>query len=62
MPADFFDLERFVTAQAPAIDAVRGELRRGLKTSHWMWFIFPQLEDGRVVLEGKLVSCTDRPG
>ena len=43
MPADFFDLERFVIAQAPAIDTVRGELRRGLKTSHWMWFIFPQL-------------------
>ena len=43
MAADFFDLERFVTAQAPVIDAVRGELRRGFKTSHWMWFVFPQL-------------------
>jgi uncharacterized protein (DUF1810 family) len=38
-------LERFVTAQnanntyAHAID----ELRRGRKTSHWMWFIFPQI-------------------
>ena len=43
MAADFFDLERFVAAQAPMIDAVRGELRRGFKTSHWMWFVFPQL-------------------
>ena len=43
MAADFFDLERFVAAQAPMIDAVRGELRRGLKTSHWMWFVLPQL-------------------
>ena len=43
MAADFFDLERFTAAQAPVIDGVRGELRRGLKTSHWMWFIFPQL-------------------
>ena len=43
MAADPFDLQRFVAAQAPVIDAVRGELRRGLKTSHWMWFIFPQL-------------------
>jgi len=42
---DPFDLERFVAAQAPAIDAVRGELRRGRKTSHWMWFVFPQLAD-----------------
>lgn len=38
-----FDLERFVAAQAPVIDAVREELRQGRKRSHWMWFIFPQL-------------------
>ncbi len=37
------DLERFVAAQAPVYDAVVGELRRGRKTSHWMWFVFPQL-------------------
>ena len=41
---DPFDLERFVAAQAPVIDEVCDELRRGRKTSHWMWFIFPQLE------------------
>lgn len=40
---DPFDLARFVAAQAPLIDQVRGELRRGLKRSHWMWFVFPQL-------------------
>ena len=38
-----FDLERFVAAQAPVIDAVRDELRQGRKRSHWRWFIFPQL-------------------
>lgn len=43
MAADPFDLERFVAAQAPVIDQVRAELRRGFKTSHWMWFVFPQL-------------------
>jgi uncharacterized protein (DUF1810 family) len=43
MPADFFDLERFVSAQAPVIGQVRQELRQGRKTSHWMWFVFPQL-------------------
>jgi uncharacterized protein (DUF1810 family) len=43
MAADPYDLQRFVAAQAPVIDAVRGELRRGFKTSHWMWFVFPQL-------------------
>jgi len=38
-----FDLERFVSAQADVIERVRGELQRGRKQSHWMWFVFPQL-------------------
>ena len=37
------DLDRFVTAQRPVIDDALEELRAGRKTSHWMWFIFPQL-------------------
>jgi len=41
--SDPFDLQRFVTAQAPVIDTVRAELRAGRKRSHWMWFVFPQL-------------------
>jgi uncharacterized protein (DUF1810 family) len=36
-------LERFVDAQAAVHDHVRSELAAGRKTSHWMWFIFPQL-------------------
>jgi uncharacterized protein (DUF1810 family) len=40
---DPFNLQRFVEAQAPVYDCVLAELRRGEKTSHWMWFIFPQL-------------------
>jgi uncharacterized protein (DUF1810 family) len=43
MALDPFGLQRFVAAQASVIDQVRGELRRGRKTSHWMWFVFPQL-------------------
>ena len=39
---DPFALQRFVDAQAPVYDQVRRELRAGMKTSHWMWFIFPQ--------------------
>ena len=38
-----FDLERFVTAQAPVFDKALAELKAGRKRSHWMWFIFPQL-------------------
>ncbi len=41
--ADAFDLNRFVTAQKPVYDAVLRELAAGRKSSHWMWFIFPQL-------------------
>jgi uncharacterized protein (DUF1810 family) len=40
---DRFDLRRFVDAQAPVIDSVRAQLRGGRKTSHWMWFVFPQI-------------------
>ena len=43
MPADPFDLQRFLTAQDPVWDEVCAELRAGRKRSHWMWFIFPQL-------------------
>jgi uncharacterized protein (DUF1810 family) len=39
-----FDLERFVIAQEPVLAGVLEELRDGCKTSHWMWFVFPQLE------------------
>src|SRR5947208_8355589 len=41
--ADSFDLERFVTAQAPVLETVLAELRAGRKRTHWMWFVFPQL-------------------
>lgn len=41
---DPFDLDRFVKAQAPVYDCVREELGAGRKQSHWMWFVFPQLQ------------------
>jgi uncharacterized protein (DUF1810 family) len=41
--ADPFDLQRFIEAQAPVYAQVCAELRAGRKTSHWMWFVFPQL-------------------
>jgi uncharacterized protein (DUF1810 family) len=40
---DPFDLTRFVEAQASTYAQVLDELREGRKTSHWIWFIFPQL-------------------
>ena len=41
--SDPFDLDRFVTAQDPVFTTALAELKAGLKRSHWMWFIFPQL-------------------
>ena len=42
---DPYDLQRFVTAQdaGGTYDHATAELRSGRKTSHWMWFIFPQV-------------------
>ena len=37
------DLDRFVEAQFGGYDSVLAELRRGQKTGHWIWYIFPQL-------------------
>ena len=37
------DLDRFVVAQEGAYASALEELRRGHKTGHWMWFIFPQV-------------------
>lgn len=41
---DPFDLARFVAAQERVIERAYAELRAGRKESHWMWFVFPQLE------------------
>jgi uncharacterized protein (DUF1810 family) len=49
MPADTtngldpFALERFVEAQHGTFEAACQELANGAKSSHWMWFVFPQL-------------------
>jgi uncharacterized protein (DUF1810 family) len=36
MTEDRFDLERFVTAQAPVFDTALEELKAGCKRTHWM--------------------------
>ena len=43
--SDPFDLDRYVHAQdaGGTHDQALAELRRGRKTSHWMWFVFPQI-------------------
>ena len=43
-PADRFNLGRFVSAQSGVYEGALAELRSGRKRTHWMWFIFPQVE------------------
>jgi uncharacterized protein (DUF1810 family) len=42
---DPYELQRFVAAQdaGASYEQAAAELRRGRKTSHWMWFVFPQI-------------------
>ena len=41
---DSFDLIRFVNAQDKSYESALSELRLKKKRSHWMWYIFPQVE------------------
>ena len=42
---DPYDLQRFVAAQdtGGTYQRALAELKAGRKTSHWMWFVFPQI-------------------
>ena len=44
MNDDPFQLRRFVEAQRGTYEQARAELAAGEKQSHWMWFIFPQIQ------------------
>jgi uncharacterized protein (DUF1810 family) len=41
---DPFDLDRFVAAQKPVMTTVLRELSQGQKRTHWIWFVFPQVD------------------
>ena len=41
---DAFDLARITGAQEAVYDRALAEIRSGDKRSHWMWFIFPQID------------------
>ena len=42
--SDNFNLERFKAAQDVCYHRVKAELQAGRKSSHWIWFIFPQIK------------------
>ena len=37
------DLKRFEIAQKTDYELALAEIKKGRKTSHWMWYIFPQV-------------------
>ena len=41
---DQFNLNRFIEAQNDIYKQVLSELKNGKKQTHWMWFIFPQID------------------
>ena len=41
---DPYNLERFIDAQRDDYETALAEMRAGRKRSHWMWYIFPQIE------------------
>ena len=44
LSGDPYDLDRFVRAQSTEYDRAISELRDGRKQTHWMWYVFPQID------------------
>ena len=40
---DKYNLSRFIEAQVDSYESAMGELSRGRKSGHWIWYIFPQI-------------------
>ena len=43
MPTEI-NLQRFLDAQATAYPQALAEIKAGRKRSHWMWYVFPQIQ------------------
>jgi len=39
-----YNLERFIDAQEASYEIALSEITSGRKKSHWMWYIFPQVQ------------------
>jgi uncharacterized protein (DUF1810 family) len=39
---DEYNLNRFIEAQINIYETALNEIKRGKKSNHWMWYIFPQ--------------------
>ena len=43
-PDDPFELSRFLNAQKGVYERALAELKEGQKRTHWIWYIFPQID------------------
>ena len=54
-------LDRFVTAQSGGVfERALAELEAGIKRSHWMWFVFPQIAGLGRSETARLYAIADR--
>lgn len=53
------NLERFITAQKDDYQIALSEIRDGRKRSHWMWYIFPQIQDLGISDTSKFYAIRD---
>ena len=60
MNKDPFNLSRFITAQEGIYEQALAELKCGRKETHWMWFIFPQIEGLGISATSKHYSIKSR--
>ncbi|MGH2647582.1 MAG: DUF1810 domain-containing protein [Ginsengibacter sp.] len=53
------NLQRFIDAQENVYSVALGEVKRGRKQNHWMWFIFPQIQGLGFSPTSKLYAIKD---
>jgi uncharacterized protein (DUF1810 family) len=56
---DEYNLQRFLDAQKNDYAAALAEIKNGRKRSHWMWYIFPQLQGPGVSETSKYYAIKD---
>ncbi|MGH2565360.1 MAG: DUF1810 domain-containing protein [Ginsengibacter sp.] len=53
------NLQRFIDAQENVYSDALEEIKRGRKQSHWMWFVFPQIQGLGFSPTSKLYAIKD---
>jgi uncharacterized protein (DUF1810 family) len=57
---NYMDLNRFLTAQERDYERALTEIKNGLKRSHWMWYIFPQIAGLGLSETSRLYAIKDK--